>query len=142
MTNKSNYQVVDFTPKQKSHSQDDYMDYQNFDYRYAIADATGKIIDDAQGYGYKSRQKAHIAISYKYQGGKQKANQRKADYNKWLKENPVHASIVDEFNDQIMWCFKEIARGETTQKEIWDELKKEYAIEIPAFIMKEALTSH
>ncbi|WP_226358680.1 hypothetical protein [Pseudonocardia sp. ICBG601] len=36
------------------------------DLRYVVLDAvTGEIIDDAQGYGYKSAQNAHRAHAYK-----------------------------------------------------------------------------
>jgi hypothetical protein len=38
----------------------------NFDKRYVVVDeATGEIVDDAQGYGYKSAQNVHLAYSYK-----------------------------------------------------------------------------
>jgi hypothetical protein len=38
----------------------------SYDKRYAVVDdATGGVVDDAQGYGYKSRQNAHRAYSYK-----------------------------------------------------------------------------
>ena len=41
------------------------------DIRYIIVDeTTGEIIDDAQGYGYKTKQKAHSAYNYKFNGVK------------------------------------------------------------------------
>ena len=37
-----------------------------YDPRYVIVDtSTGEIVDDAQGYGYKSEQKAYACFSYK-----------------------------------------------------------------------------
>ena len=37
-----------------------------YDPRYIVVDAeTGKTLDDANGYGYKSAQKAHAAFGYK-----------------------------------------------------------------------------
>ena len=37
-----------------------------YDRRYVVIDKdTGEILDDAQGYGYKSAQKAHAAYAYK-----------------------------------------------------------------------------
>ena len=38
--------------------------------RYVIVDGNGKIVDDAQGYGYKTRQKAAKAMWWKFKGGK------------------------------------------------------------------------
>ena len=36
------------------------------DERYVIIDLdTGEILDDCQGYGYKTKQKAHIGYAYK-----------------------------------------------------------------------------
>jgi hypothetical protein len=36
--------------------------------RYVVVDTeTGKMLDDAQGYGYKSAQKAHAAYAYKHE---------------------------------------------------------------------------
>lgn len=43
--------------------------------RYKIID-NNKIIDDAQGYGYKSKVSANKAIAYKFKGGKQKNTQK------------------------------------------------------------------
>ncbi|MCD8083215.1 MAG: hypothetical protein LUE86_06880 [Clostridiales bacterium] len=35
--------------------------------RYVLVDAkTGEVLDDAQGYGYKSVEKAHAAYAYKF----------------------------------------------------------------------------
>lgn len=45
--------------------------------RFDICDSDGKVIDDAQGYGYKSAQSAHKAASYKFKGGNKKAFWRK-----------------------------------------------------------------
>ncbi len=40
--------------------------------RYRIEDDDGKVIDDAQGYGYKTYQKAIKAMWHKFQGGREK----------------------------------------------------------------------
>lgn len=59
---------------------------------------TGQILDDAQGYGYKTAQKAHAAYSYKARGrskdrGKQ-AKDRKI--RRWMQE---HQSFVELMED-------------------------------------------
>ena len=42
--------------------------------RYRIEDEDGNIIDDAQGYGYKSRKKAAKALWYMFKDGREKLN--------------------------------------------------------------------
>ena len=47
-----------------------YAEYlsEEYDPRYVIVDtSTGEIVDDAQGYGYRSKRKAYAAFAYKNQ---------------------------------------------------------------------------
>ena len=55
-TNKTGfYRAVDYQPSKNS-----------FETRYRIVStATRKVLDDAQGYSYKTAQKAHAAYTYK-----------------------------------------------------------------------------
>ena len=59
-----------------------------WDKRYVVVDAeTGKILDDVQGYGYKSVKKAYAAYAYKTRD-KSKDAKRKAKREKiraWMK---------------------------------------------------------
>lgn len=140
MNRTEKYQIVQFTPQTSSPKpQENVWDYDfgAHEIRFAIADNSGKVLDDAQGYGYKSRQKAHLALNWKYLGGRNKSSQRKADFNKWKKSNATHKEIIDKFYECVEINFKEIAKGEVTQKEIWDELAKKYSLEIPDFVKKE-----
>jgi len=77
-----------------------------FDKRYCIVDAeTGEILDDAQGYGYKSIRKAHAAWAYKTKGPKERAA-FDANYKKiwdWLKE---HQELLDLLEDEALYCLK------------------------------------
>lgn len=50
--------------------------------RYDICDMQGNVIDDAQGYGYKTAQSAHKAAAYKFKGGKKKSDEAKAFWRK------------------------------------------------------------
>jgi len=53
------------------------------DERYVIIDLdTGEILDDCQGYGYKTKQKAHIGYSYKNRD-------KSKDYEKRVKRNHI-----------------------------------------------------
>lgn len=107
--------------------------------RFAIADLTGKIIDDAQGYGYKTAPSAHRAASWKLKGGKEKDASQKKQYKKWLKENPAHEVAVKTFNEYMEWNVKEIARKELTLEDLWNTVEAEYGLSIPDFVRKQVL---
>jgi len=96
--------------------------------RFAIADDDGKIVDDAQGWGYKTKQKAHKAIWYKFQGGQQKIKRREINKKKFLKK---HIGLENFLNDIMENNFKEIARGEVTNKDILDCIKEEFNVDMP-----------
>lgn len=107
--------------------------------RFAIADKTGKILDDAQGWGFKTRQKAFFSMHHNFLGGKESKQQRKNDFKNWVNSNPTHKKIVNEFNNLLEGYFKEIARGESTIEDVWGQLETEYKIEIPKFVKQEIL---
>ena len=49
----------------------------NMETRFIIIDEDGVIVDDAQGYGYKTASKAHKAAWYKFNGGKKKIEEQR-----------------------------------------------------------------
>lgn len=85
--------------------------------RYVIVDGNGKIVDDAQGYGYKTRQKAAKAM--------------------WWKK---HRDLYDAVQDFLLVNFKEIARGELTDDDVDGYIKKiakdEFGIDLPEDMLK------
>jgi hypothetical protein len=99
-----------------------------FEKRFAIADDNGKIVDDAQGYGYKTAQKAHKAMWYKFGGGKQKIQSKKDKKRSFLKQHPGLEKFIDNITEDN---FKEIARGEVTDQDILDEIKEKFGVEMP-----------
>jgi hypothetical protein len=71
----------------------------NFDKRYVVVDeATGEVVDDAQGCGYKSAQNAHRAHAYKSMPPKKKrqrdAVKRKAQ--RWCAQHPEFMQHVEQ----------------------------------------------
>lgn len=67
-----------------------------YDRRFVIVDEeTENVLDDAQGYGYKSKQKAMAAWSYKNRDKSKDAEKRKKQriIKDWLKEHPVVATL-------------------------------------------------
>jgi len=74
------------------------------DQRWAIVDSTtGELLDDAQGYGYRSPQKAYAAYAYKTRDrskDKEKEAQKKVIQN-WMKENKDFVKMMDRFAFEI-----------------------------------------
>lgn len=88
-----------------------------------INEETGEILDDAQGYGYKSRQKAYSGFNYKYGNGKLKHSENKAFWKKH-KDIAIFIAEYQEYN------FKEFMRGEITGDDLIEEIKTEFGISI------------
>ena len=71
-----------------------------YDKRYIVIDEeTGDILDDAQGYGYKSTQKAWAAWNYKHRDkNKDKAKTEKTrKIKKWRQEHKSFVKMMSQF---------------------------------------------
>lgn len=103
--------------------------------RYCIVDENnGVIVDDAQGYGYKDKQKAIKAMWWKFNGGKNKKNNDKKLLKDWLKIES-NKLIFNEINNIIEINIKEIALKELTIKEIIQQIETDYNISLPKFVI-------
>lgn len=81
-----------------------YISYNEPPYRVVDAE-TGNVLDDAQGYGYRTAQKAHAAWGYRTRDrSKDKEKQQKKHIKKRMKEHP-------EFVHMMEWIAFEIAKG-------------------------------
>jgi len=98
------------------------------DPRFIIVDAEGKVVDDAQGYGYKSQHSAYKIINYRFKGGKQRKEQKEQARNLWFKKYP---EVRKAINDVYEINFKEIARGEITLSAIKKEIDEKFGINLP-----------
>ena len=81
--------------------------YDTYETRYCIVSIdTGDVLDDAQGYGYKTDQKAYSAYAYKTRDkSKDKDKQlKKKQIQQWMKE---HKSFVRAMDDAAF----EITKG-------------------------------
>ena len=71
-----------------------------YDERFIVVEAeTGEILDDANGYGYKSVRNARAAWSYKTRD-KSKDAEREAKRKKiraWMKEHRDFVSVIDQY---------------------------------------------
>lgn len=82
--------------------------------RYVIIDTeTGQVIDDSQGYGYKTIRKAYEGFSYRFQSQKKRAEQKKirSSLNRVLLENPELESEIEEL------CYQKIPSGYLVSEE-------------------------
>ena len=75
-----------------------------YDSRYVIVSTeTGEILDDAQGYGYRTAQKAYAGYSYKTRTPKdiKKKEQKNAVIRKWCAENKGFVKTLDRISFEI-----------------------------------------
>jgi hypothetical protein len=87
----------------------------NLEKRYIVVDSSDdtKILDDAQGYGFKTIQKAHKCATFKIKyGGKN----RKKDVKELFRNHPVLKSVGNEVEYMMFNAMKEME--DLTKKEI------------------------
>ena len=70
---------------------------------------TGAILDDAQGYGYKTLQSAEKAAWYKFKGGQARKKSAKIEAVRFWR---AHKEFAIAVNEALEISFKEIALGE------------------------------
>ena len=68
-----------------------------------VSTETGEILDDAQGWGYKTAQKAYAAFAYKNRDKSKDAEKRakKKRIQKWMKEHKSFVDAMDTFAFEI-----------------------------------------
>ena len=69
-----------------------------------VSTETGEILDDAQGYGYRTAQKAYSAYAYKTRDKSKDEEKRKkeAEIKKWMKEHKGFVSLMDAIAFEIL----------------------------------------
>ena len=75
-----------------------------YEKRFVIVDKnTGEILDDAQGYGYKTIQKAYAAYAYKTRDKSKDKEKlaKKKHIQKWMKEHKDFVKMMDTFAFEI-----------------------------------------
>ena len=78
--------------------------YDTTEFRYRIVSSeTGEVLDDAQGYGYKTAQKAYAAYAFKNRDrSKDKEKQKKKKLIiKWIKEHNSFINLLKEVEFEI-----------------------------------------
>lgn len=91
------YKAVQY--KVTHHDMYDIPPYDTFEIRYRIVSAdTGEVLDDAQGYGYKTAQNAYSAYAYKTRDkskDKEKLEKKKR-IQQWMKEHKSFVKVMDD----------------------------------------------
>lgn len=73
-----------------------------YEERFVIIDKdTGEIFDDAQGYGYKTVQKAYAAYNY-INNNKERHQQKERQILQWLKEHKDFVRVMDMCEDSAL----------------------------------------
>lgn len=104
----------------------------NSEDRYVVVDKdTGEILDDAQGYGFKTAEKAYKCFHYKHRSQEQRDKEKVI--LEWIKD---HKEFVDGLVDIEFYLLKE---GGTLNSKIVTELFKESGLNVN-FTAKEFLT--
>lgn len=74
--------------------------YDTFEMRFCIVSIdTGEVLDDAQGYGYKTAQKAYLAYAYKTRDkskDREYCNKKKHIEN-WMKAHKSFVNLMDAY---------------------------------------------
>lgn len=103
----------------------------NFEDRYVIVDKdTGEILDDAQGYGFRTAEKAYKCYHYKHRSQEQKDKEKVI--LEWITN---HKDFVSNLEDIEFYLLKE---GGTLNSKIVTELFKESGLSVD-FTAKEFL---
>lgn len=110
------YKAVPYKVTKHCEATDSIPAYDTYETRFRIVSIeTGKVLDDAQGYGYKTAQNAYSAYAYKTRDkSKDKEKlKRKKHIKQWMKN---HKSFVKAMDDIAF----EIAKGSWGQDAKFD----------------------
>lgn len=88
------------------HGENPWEDEPSYDetrYRIVSVD-TGEVLDDAQGYGYRTEKKAYAAWNYKNRDKSKDKERIEKDelIRKWMSEHPTEANTLDVYAFEIV----------------------------------------
>ena len=108
---------------------------EDYDRRYVVVvAATGAVIDDAQGYGYKTAQNAHRTHAYKSVSPAKK-RQREAIKKNVRRRCVEHSYFMGDIEQAMFYAMKD---GDTFTEADRSALLKERSLE-PPFTVKELM---
>ena len=112
-----------------------------YEWRFVVVDTdTGEILDNAQGYGYKSRQKAMAAWNYKNRDKSKDAEKKKKErkIKDWMRH---HKGFVNAMNG---YCFEIEYKRSWGPDDKFDakfvkQMLKDYGLELDGFTVGDLL---
>jgi hypothetical protein len=109
--------------------------------RYCIT-KNYQVIDNANGYGYKTKQSAYAALNYKYLGGIEKKQQEKKQFKNYRRRNPKVKELLEKYNNLCEIYQEDIYFGKESKKDFLNELMTEYQLDIPKKFVDIILTKN
>ena len=107
--------------------------YDSSETRFRIVSTeTGEVLDDAQGYGYKTAQKAYAGYAYKAKSKSKKSIAKSDRVEKWLKKNSAFTQDLEDLT------FQAAKEGRSVNAELVEWLLKEHGLS-PWFSVAELL---
>ena len=103
----------------------------NEEERYIVVNPeTGEVLDDAQGYGYKSRQKAHAGYAYKTsdRSKKDEKKAKKSIVQKWCHENK---QFVRDLSNEAYYMLEDGEKDKFNAKFVAEALKEAGFTDLP-----------
>ena len=101
-----------------------------YDKRYVVVDKEGNLLDDAQGYGYKSIRNAHAAFRYKNRDKSKDAEKRKREEEvfSWMRKHKEFIGLMEEIAFE---CAKGSYGGPFNASVVKDLLKQNGYTDVP-----------
>ena len=112
-----------------------------YETRYIIVDDDGTLINDAQGYGFKSKQAAHKWYSYQFNGGRQKHDLTKSKIKNILSKCRKEGletklkEVKEYYDDETLWNMKDCGGDQKEFDDLQDELLDELIIKLEEFLI-------
>ena len=100
--------------------------------RFAIYLA-GKVVDDAQGYGYKTAPAAYKILNFRFNGGREKQADDKKSFMEW-KKHDLHKQLVTAYTRYLNNFFFDMVKDGETSSDVLKEFETKYGVTIPKVI--------
>lgn len=118
MSDRNQERIVKAMPYEVRHEPEDEYDFGYSETRYRLVDvATGEIVDDAQGYGYRTAAGAHRAYGYKSmpKSRKREIASVKSRVRHFREENPTFVDdmeycMLNACKDGVEYTFKDFRK--------------------------------
>ena len=75
--------------------------------RFIVVDNSGKVLDDAQGWGFKSNKNAYRCYIYKSSGQLERDKANKKAILNWISNTPLIRKILDDIHQEYFYAMKD-----------------------------------